>query len=519
MRAGIDAPPWLLRLAPVAIVGAFALGMIAILTTGHIRLIGISLAGTAFLVAAFLSGNLRLACLWGLILTLPLSVGLRFSQHLDRGGGETAIRIELCELFVLALLGMLIYDVCTGAIPRVRVPKFLIFWIAIMLMGTATAAMGDFRWVAGIEVIRMFKVLVLFLVICNELRRRRQIFHAAMAIVVSMMIQALIGVLQYVRGANLGLEILGESPPDTTQILAETSIYGQEVWRVSGLVMHPNLFGIFLGALLPLSIGLFLVRDRGVARLLYLTATAAGMISLVATYSRSAWISFTVAIGVMLALLVSHTELRRRILVPTVLAIICLTALSALFTDRIASRLFESKIQATTGRELFKQDARNLIGERPLFGFGLNSYVDVVLEYSDFTRRTYPEWIPPVHHIYYLWWAETGIIGLLLHLAVVASIVLIALTNLRLRDPTMLTINVACLVGILAFMIDGFLSFPLRTSPLLRLFWLLAGIIVALYYWRLSSARGDAQPESPHDLTPSAVSRFGGNEPWRPDQT
>ena len=83
----------------------------------------------------------------------------------------------------------------------------------------------------------------------------------------------------------------------------------------------------------------------------------------------------------------------------------------------------------------------------------------------------------------------------------------------------MLTINVACLVGILAFMIDGFLSFPLRTSPLLRLFWLLAGIIVALYYWRLSSARGDAQPESPHDLTPSAVSRFGGNEPWRPDQT
>ncbi len=501
MRSEVDAPAWFVKAVALSAALCAGAAMVVVLIIGSDRLTAVSIAGGLFVIAAFLSGNLRLSCLWGLMLTLPLSVGLRLSQYQERGGGENAIRIELCEVFLIALVFFLAHDVATGAIRRVRVPKLIWLWVAIMLLGTFTAFFGEFRWVAGLEVIRMFKVGVLFLVICNELRRRSTILHGAAALTVSMLVQATVGVVQYLRGGNLGLEVLGEAPEKTSEILAGNSVYGAEVWRVSGLVMHPNLFGIFLASLLPLAIGMFLVRRNGLMRMLYLVATVFGVVSLIATFSRSSWLSFAAAMATMLLLVFNHAELRRRVLVPLILAMVCMGAVGGAFSGKIVSRLVESKEQATTGREAFKEDARRLIAAKPIFGFGLNSYVDVVLPYSDFSRRSYPDWVPPVHHIYYLWWADTGIVGLTLHLAVFASVVLVGITNLRIRDPMMLAINVACLAAIVAFFVDGFLSFPLRTSSLLRLIWVQSGLIVAIYYWRLGGGDSYAQrsPSDPDD--------------------
>src|SRR5262245_37427494 len=60
--------------------------------------------GLACMVAAYLSGNPRLFCLWGLNLTLPFDLSKRFGPIIAKMGGETAFRVELSDPFLFALL-------------------------------------------------------------------------------------------------------------------------------------------------------------------------------------------------------------------------------------------------------------------------------------------------------------------------------------------------------------------------------------------------------------------------------
>jgi hypothetical protein len=46
----------------------------------------------------------------------------------------------------------------------------------------------------------------------------------------------------------------------------------------------------------------------------------------------------------------------------------------------------------------------------------------------------------------------------------------------------------------LAFMVDGFLSFSLRVNPTLRVFFVVAGIIMAIRYLRLRQSVPDDRP-------------------------
>lgn len=499
-------PSWVVAVMAVLIAVTAAFMLAAVLMFGTNRMAAVAVAGALGAAAMFLSGNPRLLLLWGLMLTLPLNLDKYFTEFSNRGGGAAGIRIEVSEVFLFGLIVFLAWDIVKRYQTRIRIPKVTYIWFAIMLMGIGAVTFGEWRRVAGYEVISMAKQIMLFLVICNELRRSKQMIQCVAALIVSMFIQGAIGVIQYVRGSNLGLEILGETNPATIQTLAEMSIYREQVWRVSALMLHPNLFAIFLAALLPLACAALLIRSGWPQRFFYLLSSAIGAVALIATFSRSGWVSFAAGVAFLVPLLMAHGTMRRRLLIPALLAALCFGGVFAGFSDQITQRLFQSKEVATFGREVYKQEARAMIAERPIIGFGLNSYVDEMPKYSKFSREAHGGWIPPVHNIYYLWWAELGIIGLSLHLAVIGSVLWIGVRNLQIRDPVIFTISVACMCGIVAFIVDGFMSFSLRISSIARLFWVLAGLILAAHYWRLSHEAHDepcatAEPLEEPDLS------------------
>ena len=97
----------------------------------------------------------------------------------------------------------------------------------------------------------------------------------------------------------------------------------------------------------------------------------------------------------------------------------------------------------------------------------------------------YNGWIPPVHNIYYLWWAETGIFGLLLHLSVWFGFIWIGIKNLKVRNEFWYILNVASVAALIAYLFDGFLSFSLRTSEPLRIFFFQGAIIYVVHYFRM----------------------------------
>lgn len=476
----------------LALGAAIFLGLLCL--NAPLRWLAFLLGGAAVVLVAWLSGNPRLFCLWGFALTMPLNLSQYFGQiYYTKAGGENGFRIESSELFLAALAGFLAWDILCGRRRGLRIPKVSFLWLAIMFMGFLAMAFSRNRLDAAHEVVRMAKLLLLFLVVCNELERPRRFLHCAAALTLSVTAESVIGLIEYVRKANFGLGILGETDARTIEILAATSVRTEKVFRVSAFLLHPNLLGIFLAASLPLAVGLFLYKAGKGSKLFFLAGVVVGISALVVTFSRSGWVSFAVAVTVVMSLLMANPGLRRRTLLTAAAAALILAGLGAVFYGPITTRVFESKEDAMLGRAEFEADAKRMIAESPWIGWGLNSYVDELPAFSKWPPSAFGGYLPPVHHIYYLWWAETGLVGLMLHLAMWGSIVWTGVRNLRVKNELLYTINAACLGGMIALGIDGFFSFSLRVSSIFKLFWVLAGMILAVHYWRLCN--GLPRPE------------------------
>jgi hypothetical protein len=458
---------------------------------GGKKLIAVALAGMLGLLIGFFCGNLRLLSLWALLLVAPIDLSKRFGPIFLKMGGESSFRVEVSDLFIFALFVYLCLDISAGRLRSVRIPRVTWIWLAIVFIGFCWAAFGTWRTSALQESIRMCKVIALFIVLTNELMLPGRIFHCAAGITLGMLSEAIVGIAQFVTHKNFGLEALGETGQLATDILASSTIQGDKVLRVGGFLQHPNVFGIFLAMLLPFSIGMFLLGRGKYWRLYFLASTPLALAALVFTLSRSGWTSFVSAFLLLMSLMFCHPGLRRRTALASIGAGAVVLLILIIFSGQIGERLFSSNKAATLGREEYIHDAWGMIKARPILGWGMNSYVFAVPPFTKYgargATRHYQGWIPPVHNIYFLWWSELGIVGLLLHLTVWGSIIATGLKNLRVKDKLLFTVNVACLGCMLALLVDGMFSFSLRFNSILREFWIVSAMILAIRYLRLQS--------------------------------
>lgn len=473
----------------VALLGATLALVVGL--SGSIKLMALIVAVGLVVCGALITQNLRLYCLWALMFTIPFDLSKRIGGYILKMGGETSFRIELSDPFWLLLLGFTMHDIWRGYRPGLRIPKVSYVWMLIMAMGVAVAAFGHWRLTAAHETVRMFKVMLLFIAVTNELRRPRQLLHCAAALTTGMIMQAMIGLAQYVTRADFHMQMLGEPSRDTLELLASDSIQGGKVWRVGAFLTHPNIFGVFLAALLTLAIGLFLLHLSKWYKLLFFSAILLGTPALVATFSRSGWLSFACAATLLIVLMSFHSGLRRRSIMAGTAAAGAVLLVAIVFAGPIYSRLFSSTPYAVEGRIVWNHDAMRMIAARPILGWGLNSYVYAVPPFTRLgplrAREWYKGWIPAVHNAYLLWMAETGAIGLLLHLTVIGVLIGYAIGNLHIRDELLFVLNAACLSAILAFLVDGNFSPSLRNNAVLRLFWVVGAMIMAIYYYRIEN--------------------------------
>ena len=206
--------------------------------------------------------------------------------------------------------------------------------------------MGHLRHLAidggALEVVRMIEVMVLFLVVSNELTRPERIFHCAAGLTLGMLVQAIAGLIQYVTRSHFGLEMLGETGTIAIRMLESSSVQGQNVFRVGAFLSHPNVFGVFLACLLPFAVSGFLLRVGKIVKLFFLGSVVLGMASLIATLSRSGWVSFAAAFTLLMLLMILHRGLRRRSMLAAGLAVVAVLVVAAIFIEPIMSRIFSA---------------------------------------------------------------------------------------------------------------------------------------------------------------------------------
>lgn len=178
--------------------------------------------------------------------------------------------------------------------------------------------------------------------------------------------------------------------------VAKTSFLGKEILRAYGTFPHPNLLGGAMALLLPwlLSQGLFL--PAGLA-----------LIGLFVSFSRLAWICFFLGV---FGLIISRIKGFWRSLAVVFFSLMLLmlsVKLLPLSTDLSVTRRVE-----------LLQSARAMVSASPLFGVGLGHFT---AELPSFGLPSGPTlFLQPVHNIFALITAESGLFALVAILAVLA---------------------------------------------------------------------------------------------------
>jgi O-antigen ligase len=184
--------------------------------------------------------------------------------------------------------------------------------------------------------------------------------HIPIAITIILIMQALIGLLQYLRGGLLGLHILGET--------SGAGNYVQEGIRIAGTAGGTNSYAGYMAMLLVFLTPFIVVQKK----LYYYSVFALGCIALLLSLSRAGWLSLFIGANVVILLLLHNKIIRfSRILIFALFTSVVLAVLMYVYQDRIIARFTsEQAVSSANTRIEYSKQALEVINAYPIFGIG-----------------------------------------------------------------------------------------------------------------------------------------------------
>lgn len=445
------------------------------------------LGGMAMLLIFYLSGNMRMSCLMGLIFAAPIDLSRKF-MPIPHYGGEWALRIEASDLFVAALLVYWFSDFVRGRVKTIRVPNPVVWWGSMIALAVLCLPIIFYRTLASYEIIRMSKMLILAVVLTNEIVRRKQIEYASAALIAGALIQSVYGLMQRLVGLNLPLEKFGQLEQTVTEQLGI-----QTASRVGAMLGHPNMLAGYLIMILPLAFMMLFGKATPRYKALCLVTLLLGSATLVFTLSRAAWLGYAAGLVLCMSVTFLHPRMRYRALTLRVVVVVALAMVVLMLSGPIIEKFTLSNRSSIDARLEWLRIAWRMIRANMVTGVGLNAYTFVFDEY-DPSGIPWGDMRPPVHNIYALIWCEQGIIGLLLFTAIMLSIAKLGMQNLRTRDDFLLPLSVGLWAGQCAVLVQGLADWTLRVNPVMRTFWTSVALMGAIYFADRQGRAAETEP-------------------------
>jgi O-antigen ligase len=172
-----------------------------------------------------------------------------------------------------------------------------------------------------------------------------------------------------------------------------------------GGTFEPNVTSQFLQMALPFAAICFLAA-AGRRRFLYLAIFLLAAAAMFVTFARGGWLGAAAA----LAVVVAATWLKKRAVGAPTWALAAMTAASVILLIPAAAVILARGAQGDQLSAAYRfadwRAAFAMIRDHPLLGVGKGNYLELARLYNPWTLEY------PVHNIFLLSWAETGILGL-----------------------------------------------------------------------------------------------------------
>jgi len=449
-----------------------------------------------------------------------------------------AVFVYLSDLVLAILLLVWLFSLYSREFPVKQGKNGLFYSILFIFTGVSLASLLVSRETnIIIEFTGLGKLLLsigLFCFIINKFRVKHWFSVTFWLILAISTFQVILGTYHYFAQRSFGLKILGEEVfRSYFQGIAKFQVKHGELWiidrfmdvsrgtydivRPYGTFSHPNVLGAFLSVSVILTSYLLLVSRGTWKRTVLNIILAAQIYGVILSFSRVAILSMLLSLAMLLGFSLysftrnksmakdvsrgtgdlaldpsaSHetrgsqvessasyetnffSRFKKLLLTIFVSGAVCALLFYPQFLERggvVSHGTTNSK--SVSERVLYAQTAIAMIRQHPLLGVGYHNFVEAMDEYAPQKLAAYQH--QPVHNVYLLIAAETGVLGLLVFLCFIFYILYVAWQG---RESLLTTALAAAFVGIL--FIGLFDHYPWTIQQGRLMFFLLAGLVVA----------------------------------------
>lgn len=336
-----------------------------------------------------------------LLVLLPVQLGYHFwpewTMVLGRRVDYLSPTIYLTDILIFLLLISWLKE------HPPKLSKVTLKWIIfVMLIAVVNIVFGTSSWES---LYKWGKVAEYFLLGAYIVYIKPKLSDVIFYLSIGVLYSSIIAVAQYLLQQSIGLWILGERTfSSMTPGIAQFNVC-RPFSNVCTLVMrsyatfpHPNVLGGFLAILVPLMI-MELTSKQGITKFrkyIFAVAVILGIGALVLTFSRSAWAVGVLGMGGIYATQKSMKKYLLPFLLGTLVVLVVISTSIGLQDESVVVR---SQLNFAAIAQFFRS---------PLIGVGLGNFL-IELPKTLVSRQIY--FLQPVHNIYLLILAETGVLG------------------------------------------------------------------------------------------------------------
>jgi hypothetical protein len=425
------------------------------------------------------------------LLALPLSLALFVHKSVGSvapvHGGAPAVYVTSLDVVLVVLVGLVVAGrraPARGTVAaRHRAVGLPLVGAGAMLPSLLVATdLGR----AAAEVVRMAWMYGLFAGLARWVRRPGQVRLVLGGLGAVAVVQLVVVLAQWRTGGVLGLGVLG-----VPTSLGERVVDDGTLGRPFGTMVHPVFLGATMGALALVFAGMGLSAPDRAARRRWLALVPVCVVPVLVAEARAALVGLVPAAVVVVALGVGRRPGPRPRPRPrlgargravavaggAVMVVVALPVVQRQVERNVSTDHFSLEVEA---RGQLDDLALAMVGRQPELGVGLNNF-EAVMDRYDRYGLIYPGY--PVHDLYLLQLAETGVVGLAGLLVVGAGLLVVAVRLARTgapgTDPVLAGVGRGFAAVVVFFAVEELAGFSLRQEVPLALWWLLAGLMVA----------------------------------------
>lgn len=375
-----------------------------------------------------------------------------------------SIPMTFLEIMLLVIFAVwLIHRVQSRSVKNISWPwKWLT--VGFFLAGViAVIVSPDTRGALGLWKAYIVEPILFFYVFVNVMKLSRHWRLALFSLGASVVVIGFVALVEFI-GLVPGIEpYISQIPP-----------------RVTSLFLFPTAIGKYVGPLVALFLGLFLVtkgssgihdKNAWLGKSFFIGVITFGLIGLLLSISRGA------ILGVFAALIfISFFSQWKKWLWLGMGLLIVVIILIPQTRDQLNSVVSGDDVSTDVRLVMWKGTLR-LIQDKPIFGAGLAGFP---IMYADYKEASHTEFFPNPDHLILTLWVEMGILGLIIFSWIIIRFFTSGIHALKNVNYNHRTLIVALLAAMIAFVIHGFVDTPYFKNDLAVIFWTLTGLLVLL---------------------------------------